>query len=147
MAKMMISLGLFVFSLKTAPFEKQNRTTDFRWAENQRFGRGAVAQFLGPGEDNITLEGTLAPQITGGESNLSRLRLMAASGKAWLMVTGRAVPMGYWYIREISEDKTHFTDDGQARKIEFSVDLKRYFGDANSELGDLTTTILQEAIG
>jgi len=132
-----MSLGLFVFSLKTAPFDKLNRHTGFRWVQNNRSGTGAAAQYLGPGDDVITLKGQLAPEISGGEVNLDRLHDMAAIGKAWPLVTGRGKPLGYWYIEDISTDKSYFTDDGQARLIDFSLKLKKNFNSDLSQLGDL----------
>jgi uncharacterized protein len=147
MINSLMSLGLFVFSLKTAPFDKINRSTDYRWAENARFNQGAAAQFLGPGTDTITLTGQLAPQITGGSYNLDLLRIMAGTGKAWPLIDGRGFPLGYWYIESQSEDRSYLTDDGQARKIDFTLKLKRYFGKDVSNLGDLAVSIATEVLG
>lgn len=147
MANSQMSLGFFVFSLKTAPFDQLTRDTAYRWAQNERFGQGAASQFLGPGEDNIAIKGQLAPEITGGEKNLDRLRLMASTGTAWPLINGEGWPLGFWYIEAVNEDKSYFTKDGQARLIDFTLKLKRYFGNDLTQLGDLAVSIAKEVLG
>ncbi|TQV62260.1 MAG: oxidoreductase, partial [Halothiobacillaceae bacterium] len=52
-------LGRFVFGLRTAPFDQLRRSTAQRIASNNRFGQIAAHQHLGPGDESITLSGTL----------------------------------------------------------------------------------------
>uniref|UniRef100_UPI001BD36111 phage tail protein n=1 Tax=Sodalis sp. dw_96 TaxID=2719794 RepID=UPI001BD36111 len=67
---MMMTLGLFVFTLKTVPYQNLNRATEYRWPTNSRVGLPPAAQFLGPGNDHITLSGILLPELTGGRLSL-----------------------------------------------------------------------------
>lgn len=142
MQHMLMSLGLVVFNQKTTPYNEFNRKTGYKWAQNDRFAQGPAAQFLGPGDDEITIKGQLAPLITGGPGNIETLRLMAATGKAWPLVAGTGIPKGFWYIENIAEDKKHIMDNGEGLIIDFSLDLKRYHGDDLMQLGNLAMTVI-----
>lgn len=138
---MLMSLGLFVFHLGTAPFETIKRTTAQRWVSKERVGQGAAWQWVGPGEDSITLDGTLAPELTGGPDTLDTLRAMADSGKAWILTSGTGDVLGQWIIVSVDETRSHLRTDGSPRKVVFSLALKRYWGSDAAELGDLMDSL------
>ncbi|MCW8966889.1 MAG: phage tail protein [Candidatus Pacearchaeota archaeon] len=135
---MMAALGMFVFKLDTVPFQKLQRTTNWRWATNSRIGKRPSYQNLGPGEDAITLSGVLLPEITGGRTSLDALRAMADSGMAWTLIDGEGYIYGLWVIESVTEDRSEFFKDGAARKIEFSLALKRSDDSYIDKLGSLT---------
>lgn len=118
-------LGRFVFGLRTAPFDQLRRSTSQRIASNNRFGLQAAHQHLGPGDDTITLSGTLMPELTGGPSTLDDLRWMASQGRSYPLLDGEGYYYGYWLIESIEETKSVFMAGGVARKIEFSLSLQR----------------------
>mgnify|MGYP006426983791 CR=1 FL=1 len=132
----LMSLGLFTFALQTAPFETVKRSTKQRWSANDRVGGGPAHQWLGPADDKITLDGSLMPALTGGATNLDKLRTMANSGKAWILVSGQGDHLGKWFIQSIEETRSHHAGPGLARRIEFTVKLVRYWGDS-AQLGNL----------
>jgi len=134
---MLLSLGLFAFQLRTLPYEKLKRATEYRWASNNRFGKAPAHQFLGLGEDDLTIEGRLMPELTGGPVHLTKLREMASSGKAWILTAGNGDVLGKWFITRIDDSRSHFLANGVARKIEFTIALKRYGNDDNAQLGNL----------
>lgn len=135
---MLATLGVFVFKLKTAPFQKMRRATSWRWAKNKRIGRRASYQFLGPNDDAITLTGVLMPEITGGPLTLDALRVMGDSGKNWPLIGGDGYIYGLWVIDSIEENRSLFFKDGTARKIEFTLNLKRTDDTNIDQLGALT---------
>lgn len=133
----LMSLGLFVFERKTAPFSSYDRFTQQRWQTQERAGTAPAAQWLGPGDDSLSIDGVLAPELTGGTRHLDTLRRMANSGRAWILVDGTGAEMGKWYIESVTEKGTHLIDNGRARKVEFTVRLARYWDDDPAALGDL----------
>lgn len=135
---MLATLGLFVFQVKTAPFNQLRRATGWRWTGNNRVGRRAAYQFGGPGHDAITLSGVLMPEITGGPTTLDALRLMGDQGKAWPLIGGDGTIYGLWFIESVEETKSVFFSDGTARKIEFTLQLKRADDTRIDQLGALT---------
>lgn len=132
---MMLALGMFVFSLSTAAYQELQRQTEWRHASNNRVGAAPARQFVGRGEDSITLPGVILPELAGSALSLDTLRLMANTGKAWPMVEGSGRIYGLWIIESLSETKTIFFRDGTARRIEFTLSLKRIDDDRIDLLG------------
>ena len=132
---MMLALGMFVFSLSTAAYQELQRQTDWRHASNSRIGAAPARQFVGRGEDAITLPGVILPELAGSVLSLDALRLMANTGKAWPMVEGSGRIYGLWVIESLSETKTFFFRDGTPRRIEFTLSLKRIDDDRIDLIG------------
>ncbi|MRJ36259.1 phage tail protein [Pseudomonas haemolytica] len=137
---MMLSLGMFVFSLSTLAYQELQRQTNWRHASNSRVGAPPALQFVGRGEDTITLPGIILPELAGSILSLDALRLMANTGKAWPMVEGTGRIYGLWVIESLSETKTLFFRDGTPRRIEFTLTLKRTDDDRIDLLGAATST-------
>lgn len=134
---MLATLGIFVFQLKTAPFEKLARSSSWRWASQNRVGQRPAYQHVGPGEDTITLTGSLVPELTGGRATLDALRLMADSGKAWPFIDGEGHIYGLWFIASMQETRSVLFKDGAARKIDFSLTLKKADDSKVEQIGSL----------
>ncbi|MDE1528188.1 phage tail protein [Pseudomonas carnis] len=137
---MMLSLGMFVFSLSTLAYQELQRQTNWRHATNSRVGAPPALQFVGRGDDTITLPGIILPELAGSVLSLDALRLMANTGKAWPMVEGTGRIYGLWVIESLSETKTVFFRDGTPRRIEFTLTLKRTDDDRIDLLGAATST-------
>lgn len=137
---MMLSLGMFVFSLSTLAYQELQRQTNWRHASNSRVGAPPALQFVGRGDDTITLPGIILPELAGSVLSLDALRLMANTGKAWPMVEGTGRIYGLWVIESLSETKTVFFSDGTPRRIEFTLTLKRTDDDRIDLLGAATST-------
>ena len=122
---MMMTLGFFVFSRLTVPYQTSQHDMVWRHPTNSRIGARPSAQFLGVGDETLTLSGVLMPEITGGELSLDALRKMADTGKAYPLIEGRGTVTGFFVIEKISKGRSEFFSDGAARKIEFTIELKR----------------------
>jgi uncharacterized protein len=122
---MMMTLGFFVFSRLTVPYQTSQHDMVWRHPTNSRVGARPSAQFLGVGDETLTLSGVLLPEITGGELSLEALRKMADTGKAYPLIEGRGTVTGFFVIEKISKGRSEFFSDGAARKIEFTIELKR----------------------
>jgi len=132
---MMLALGMFVFSLSTVAYQELQRQTDWRHASNSRIGAPPARQFVGRGEDAITLPGIILPELAGSPLSLDALRLMANTGKPWPVVEGSGRIYGLWVIESLSETKTFFFRDGTPRRIEFTLSLKRIDDDRIDLIG------------
>ncbi|MHB0819846.1 phage tail protein [Stutzerimonas stutzeri] len=122
---MMMALGMFVFSLETLAYQEFQRQTDWRHGSTSRIGTTPARQYMGKGDDTITLPGVLLPALAGAQISLDTLRYMADTGKAWPLVEGTGKIYGTWVIENLSETRTLFFRDGQARRIEFTLKLVR----------------------
>lgn len=138
---MMMALGMFVFSLETLAYQEFQRQTDWRHGSTSRIGTNPARQYLGRGEDSITLPGVLLPALAGSPLSLDTLRMMADTGKAWPLVQGDGRIFGLWVIESLSETRTLFFRDGAARRIEFNLKLSRIDDGRVDLLGSLTGSI------
>ncbi|SUF92837.1 phage tail protein [Salmonella enterica] len=57
---MMMVLGLYVFMLRTVPYQELQYQRSWRHAANSRVNRRPSTQFLGPDNDSLTLSGVSA---------------------------------------------------------------------------------------
>ncbi|SUH32494.1 phage tail protein [Salmonella enterica subsp. enterica] len=78
---MMMVLGLYVFMLRTVPYQELQYQRSWRHTANSRVNRRPSTQFLGPDNDSLTLSGVLLPEVTGGRLSLLALEQMAELGK------------------------------------------------------------------
>lgn len=122
----LLMLGSFAFSLNTAVFQSQERTTDYRWASIERFGQNDAMQFTGFGDDVITLPGVIYPNFQGGAGQVEQLRQLAAQGQPQRLISATGTVMGYWVITRVRETQANYAADGSFLKQEFSVELKFY---------------------
>lgn len=138
---MMMALGLFVFGLRTVPYQQLQRQVAWRHPSNSRVGARPVRQFAGRGDELITLSGVLYPEITGGRVSLAALEAMADEGLAWPLIEGTGLVYGLFVVEDLATTHSEFFGDGAARKIEFSLKLARA-DDEPSRLGTITKDLL-----
>ena len=144
---MMMAYGMFVFALGTAPYQELQRQANWRHEGQGRVGQRAARQFLGPGDDTITLTGTLLPHFTGGQQNLDQLRAMADEGAAWPLIEGNGTYYGLYVIENLQETKSHQMRDGSAQRIAFSLTLQRVDDRRADLLGNLNGALTRAATG
>ena len=132
---MMMTLGWFVFMRSTVAPQSQQDEKSWRHQGNNRVGARPSYQYLGPDDELSNLSGVLYPELTGGPVSLDMLNSMGDSGQAFPLIQGDGVMRGSFVIEGISTTRSVFFQDGSARKIEFSIKLKRV-DDNDSALGN-----------
>ena len=92
---MMMILGMFVFSIPTATYQSLQRSTAWNHASNNRVGSMPAYQFVGKGEDTITLEGSIVPEF-GQQLSITALRVMGTRASPFpsLRVMGKFMGCG-----------------------------------------------------
>lgn len=120
---MMMILGMFVFTLKNITYQNLNQKTKWRHASNSRIGAMPAYQFLGRGENTITLSGSIMPSFKGSPKSLVSLSNMADKGKAYPLIGGNGKVWGQYVIESIEQTDTIFFKDGTPRKIDFTMEL------------------------
>lgn len=129
----MAKLGGYSFKLETAAFQSLSRTTSYRWEPKNRLKRKPAHQFLGPGEDTITLPGFILPHFRGGIGQVGAMRAEAAKGEPLPLIyafENVGQYCGLWVIKDIKETRTLFFKDGVPRRIEFDLTIADYGEDA-----------------
>ncbi|WP_432481612.1 phage tail protein [Moraxella sp. ZY200743] len=119
---MMMILGMFVFRISTAAYQSLVQKTEWRHESSSRVGAMPAYQFVGRGENTITLEGVIVPEF-GNQKSLVKLAEMADKGKAYPMICGNGRVWGQYVIKSVNETHTVFFKNGLARKVAFSIEL------------------------
>lgn len=122
---MLLALDQFVFGLSTLAYSELQRQTAWKHASTSRVGARDARQFVGPGDDTISLQGILAPELTGTLASLQELRSMADTGDAFVMVDGAGNVYGVFIIQSINENQSFHNQDGTPRRVEFTISLMR----------------------
>ncbi|QDQ27686.1 phage tail protein [Chitinimonas arctica] len=134
----MMSLGMFVFELITLPFQEMQQDIGWRFPTASRIGKRPARQFLGPDDETITLSGVLFPEeLTGGERELALVRAMADEGKAYPLIAGTGDIYGVFVIEALKVTRQLFYVDGSARRLEFTLSLKREDDEQVDQLGQV----------
>ena len=122
---MLMTLDQFVFGLSTLAYTELQRQTQWKHRTSSRVGARDARQFTGQGDDTITLNGTLSPELTGKLASLTELRAMADAGEAYAMVDGAGNVYGAFVIESMNETQTLHFEDGTPRRVDFTVSLAR----------------------
>ncbi len=143
---MMMIYGMFVFQLSTLPHQQIQQSRNWRHVKNERINRSASWQYIGAGDDTITLSGLLYPEITGGEVSLTALTSKAYVGRPWPLIDGVGQIYGMYVITGLNTTRSELDRYGRARKIEFTVTFERVDEDLrerlqSSSLGDLANNV------
>jgi phage protein U len=141
----MLRLGDFNFALHVAVAQEMRRRAEYKWPSQDRFGQLPVRQYVGPGDETITLPGVIYPQWRGSTNAIATLRAMAARGKPYLLMDAQGKMYGRWVITDVEETSSAFAAFTMPRKIEFNVTLQRFDGSDSSVLGTLLNNALQSA--
>jgi uncharacterized protein len=123
-----MALGSYRFSISTAVYESFKRETKWRWASQERLSRTPAKQYVGPGEDTITLEGVVYPHFRGGLEQIDNIRAEADKEEPLLLVDGLGYVYDYWVVTSLSETHTALWQKGVPLKQQFTLTLE-YFGE------------------
>ncbi|MEB5748651.1 phage tail protein [Leclercia adecarboxylata] len=133
----MMGLGeTFIFSISTVAYSNLQRSDEWRWVEQTRFGKNDALQYTGRPNPIITLAGkTHAYFMDGvGIGQIELLRQLGNNYTPLQLVTGAGEVMGYWVILTLTETQSSFLMKGAPKEQEFSLTLK-YYGDRLSQEG------------
>lgn len=121
-----MALGQFVFTLSDLAFNELQRQRQWNYAENAVAKGRAKKQFIGHGEENITLNGNVYEEHGFGKRQaLDDLSSMADSGQGYTLVDGSGYVYGMYIITSLDETKSILIELGVPRKIDFSIKLVR----------------------
>jgi phage protein U len=119
----------YFFNLDTAAFDELSRSTEFRWASQERLSRRPAQQAIGMGEEKLTLKGTIYPGFKGGLKQLDTLRTIGARLQPLTLTTGYGEVIGTWCLKTIGDEQGAFLHGGIPRKQGFTLEFVRYGDD------------------
>jgi phage protein U len=119
----------YYFNLDTVAFDSLRRSTEFRWASQERLSRRPAQQGVGMGDDKITLKGQIFPGFKGGLKQLDTLRTIGGRLQPLTLTTGYGDVLGTWCLKSVDEDQSALMQGGIPRKQEFTLEFTRYGDD------------------
>lgn len=130
----MLQLGSYQFSIDNAAYQTLQRSTEYRWAAQERIGAADALQFTGFGSDTITLQGVIYPHFRGGLGQVDKMRLTASLGFPLPLVAGTGRVLGVWVIEGVREGQRTFATQGAPLRQDFTISIRRYDGGLRSLL-------------
>ncbi|TWR92106.1 phage tail protein [Pseudomonas saxonica] len=119
----------FYFNLDTAAFDELKRSSEYRWASQERLSRRPAQQAVGMGEERITLSGSIFGGFKGGIKQLDTLRSIGAQLQPLGLITGYGDVLGNWCLKNIEEEQSALLQGGIPRKQGFTLEFVRYGDD------------------
>lgn len=121
----LLTLGMFVFGMDTAAYSEFERSQAWRHEGAERHMARPAMQFLGPGDDTITLSGLLVPEIAGSYGALDSLVEMADTGGNWPLMDGAGRVLGHFRIDQLDTRHRTVLAGGIPRAVNFQLRLAR----------------------
>ena len=109
-------------------FSDFRRNSSARWATHEIYGKYPRAQYIGPGQDEITFG--MRFDVSMGvkpRNELSRLTEYCRTGRVETLIVG-GLPMGAakWYIETVGQEWQRFDGKGNILVAAVDVTLKEY---------------------
>lgn len=121
----MMSLGDFLFEISTLSYDSMKHKRDARFAISERLGADDAIQYMGPGEEIISLSGVGAFGITDAERSFFTINAMMLAGEAYDLIDNYGNRFGLYIIETLDVDRSNFRRFGQARNHSWSINLRR----------------------
>lgn len=127
---------LFVFGalvIDTRPFnaDEMYRTSQASLAQKSTLEGFQPSEFMGEGEETITLSGKLAPLRVGGLSELEFCERMCKDGFRAPLMRGDGRRFGTYQITNVREHHSDFVRSGVGFFVHYTLNLKKVQGGAN----------------
>lgn len=121
----LLTLGTFVFGMDTLAYDDLVRRVRWRHAQSDRFQARPASQFMGPGDDTITINALLVPEIGGTYAALETLEEMGSTGESWALLDGQGRVFGNYRIEGLEEGHRSIMAGGIPRAKTVSIELVR----------------------
>lgn len=126
MSDVMMRLGTLKFSLRRAAYQELTRTSEWRWARQERIGTNDALQYTGIGPETVQLSGAVFPTFVGSVRQIDRMRTLATMAIPMPMVDGMGRVWGLWVITGLRETQSVFAGRGAPLRQEYDLTLNRY---------------------
>lgn len=120
---MLAQLGTVSFEIWPVNIHETDRQAAADHVAKDVLGTLRPREFVGEGDDQMTLRGRLFPETFGGSTD--DLHTMRVSGTAQIHVRGDGRSFGWWVIERVTERSTYLDAKGRGKVIEFEVAITR----------------------
>jgi len=121
-------------TMDTMPFnvDKVSRDAGADIVSKPVIGGLKPKEFMGEGDDNITLSGQLLPSKIGGLNELEAAHSMRVSGTRFPLMRGDGARLGWFAITRISEGHKHLMRNGVGFVVKHSITMTKVQSDTGA---------------
>ena len=120
----LFNVGGVVFELTPLNVEDVDHSTSSDFVKHPVMGAQQPVEFMGPGDDKLSLSGSIFPRALGGEAELALLEDLQRQGQAVLVTRGMS-RLGWFIITSLRRRHRYLSPNGIGRKIELTIEIER----------------------
>ena len=121
----LLTLGMFIFSIDNAAYTDLSRRISWRHAVTERHMARPASQYVGPGEDAISIGGRIVPEVSGQFAAIEVIIAMADTGDDYPLVDGLGRVLGHYRIVRLEQTHLAVMAGGLPRAVDFTLELER----------------------
>lgn len=126
----LMALGPHVFEVLPLNYQELDRTTETVWASVPRLGARPARQFVGYGDDTLTISGVLFPEALGGRGAFEAIRATQAAATPIMLVGfGTASAGRVWgrvIILSVHDRQESIGRDGAGEILTYEIEVAPY---------------------
>lgn len=124
MSAVLMGWGPFRFEVGRAAYEELTHSAEARWEKHPIIGRRPAPQYLGPGEEVVTLRGTLYTEGRQAVADMVRDLVRAAQGgQAYMLVSADGAIVDLFRLEKARRVESHHLPTAQAQKVEYDLEF------------------------
>jgi phage protein U len=123
--------GLVLFQVYPFNVHEVTHSTATDWSRKEIAGAPIFREWVGEGDEEINLRGRVFPhffqgsRLGNGMGHLDILDEMRRYGKAYMLMRGDGISLGWYVIDHLSRGHANLDSKGIGRKIEFEARFQR----------------------
>ena len=125
MANVLLAWGPHYFTIGSMSYEELRQRAEGRWEKHAIIGRRPAGQYLGPGEEPVTVQGTVYPlAMMGGEdAQVQAIMSDCSTGQVYSLISASGDVMGPYRLERCDATGTYPDPGGNNQKIAYSFEF------------------------
>lgn len=129
MSSALLALGSHIFQIDRLNYQQFARSTEAKWASIPRFGTYPGRQFVGYGDDTITISGLLFPDEFGDRSDYEAVRTTQRAANPVMLIgwadasSTVATIYGRVVILFVDDEQSAINRAGLGRKVSYTIEV------------------------
>ena len=121
----LMAWGPFQFETGAAAYEELRHRASSRWERHDIIGRRPAGQYLGPGEETVSLRGTVFPDVTGAGSAATITALLAAAQRkeVYTLLSSDGTIIGPFRLEKAERIGSFIDPAGAPLKLTYDLDF------------------------
>ena len=121
----LMAWGPFQFETGAAAYEELRHRASARWEKHAIIGRRPAGQHLGPGEESVSLRGTIYPDVTGAGSAATVNALLAAAQQAqvYTLLSADGTIIGPFRLEKAESTGSFIDPAGAPQKLTYDLEF------------------------